>query len=72
MAVVEGAAGERQFSDETVRARAVAELRRRGTGTIDPGLGKAQARVAILPLRVTSRIGVLATSATGAKSVAAL
>jgi 2-methylcitrate dehydratase PrpD len=48
VAVVEGAAGERQFSDESVRAPAIAQLRRRVSVTIDPGLGKAQARVAIL------------------------
>jgi 2-methylcitrate dehydratase PrpD len=48
VAVVEGAAGEQQFSDETVRAPAIAQLRRRVSVTVDPGLGKAQARVAIL------------------------
>jgi 2-methylcitrate dehydratase PrpD len=48
VAVVEGAAGEQQFSDEVVRADAVAALRRRVSVTIDPALGKAQARVAIV------------------------
>jgi 2-methylcitrate dehydratase PrpD len=48
VALIEGAAGERQFSDEMVRAPAIAALRRRVFATIDPSLGKAQARVAIL------------------------
>jgi 2-methylcitrate dehydratase PrpD len=47
VAIVEGAAGEQQFSDQIVRATAIAGLRRRVTVTVDPGLGKAQARVAI-------------------------
>jgi 2-methylcitrate dehydratase PrpD len=36
VAIVDGAAGERQFSDESVRAAAVVELRRRVFPTIDP------------------------------------
>jgi 2-methylcitrate dehydratase PrpD len=48
VAVVAGAAGEQQFSDEAVRATAIAQLRRLVSVTIDPALGKAQARVAIL------------------------
>jgi len=48
VALVAGAAGEQQFSDETVRAPAIAQLRRRVSVAIDPGLGKAQARVGIL------------------------
>jgi 2-methylcitrate dehydratase PrpD len=47
VAVAEGAAGEQQFSDASVRAPAIAHLRRLVSVTIDPGLGKAQARVAI-------------------------
>jgi 2-methylcitrate dehydratase PrpD len=47
VALVEGAAGERQFSDEAVRARATAELRRRVFPSIDPAIGKVQARVTI-------------------------
>jgi 2-methylcitrate dehydratase PrpD len=47
VAIVEGAAGEGQFSDETVRAPATAELRRRVYPTIDPKIGKDQARVTI-------------------------
>jgi 2-methylcitrate dehydratase PrpD len=47
VAIVEGAAGEQQFSNQIVRATVIAELRRRVTVTVDPGLGKAQARVAI-------------------------
>ena len=48
VALAEGAAGEREFSDEIVRAEPIAALRRRVVATIDPSLGKAQARVAIL------------------------
>jgi 2-methylcitrate dehydratase PrpD len=48
VAVAAGAAGEREFSDEVVRAPAIAQLRRRVHASIDPGLGKAQARVTIL------------------------
>ena len=48
VAVAEGAAGEQQFSDESVRAAAIAQLRRRVAVTVDPALRKAQARVAIL------------------------
>ena len=47
VALVEGAADERQFSDEAVRARATAELRRRVFPSIDPAIGKVQARVTI-------------------------
>jgi 2-methylcitrate dehydratase PrpD len=47
VALVEGEAGERQFSDEAVRARATAELRRRVFPSIDPAIGKVQARVTI-------------------------
>jgi 2-methylcitrate dehydratase PrpD len=48
VALAEGAAGEQQFSDESVRVPTIAQLRRRVSVTIDPALGKAQARVAIL------------------------
>jgi 2-methylcitrate dehydratase PrpD len=48
VAIVEGAAGERQFSDETVRNMPIAELRRRVATKVDPTIGKEQARVAIL------------------------
>jgi 2-methylcitrate dehydratase PrpD len=48
VAIIAGAAGEREFSDEMVRAPAIAALRRRVFATADPGIGKAQARVAIL------------------------
>jgi 2-methylcitrate dehydratase PrpD len=64
VAIVEGAAGERQFSDEAVGATAVAQLRRRVTVAIDPGLGKAQARVAIL-LRNGDRLSVFVEHAVG-------
>ena len=48
VALVEGAAGERQFSDAAVHDRAVAQLRSRVSATIDPAMGKAQARVAVV------------------------
>jgi 2-methylcitrate dehydratase PrpD len=47
VALAEGAAGEREFSDAVVRAAPIAALRARVLVSIDPGLGKAQARVAI-------------------------
>jgi 2-methylcitrate dehydratase PrpD len=47
VALAEGAAGEPQFSDASVWEPAIAHLRRLVSVTIDPGLGKAQARVAI-------------------------
>jgi 2-methylcitrate dehydratase PrpD len=64
VAVVEGAAGERQFSDEAVRAPAIAGLRARVLATIDPGLGKAQARVTIL-LENGTRLAVFVEHAVG-------
>jgi 2-methylcitrate dehydratase PrpD len=64
VAVVEGAAGERQFSDEAVRAPAIAGLRARVLATIDPGLGKAQARVTIL-LQNGDRLAVFVEHAVG-------
>jgi 2-methylcitrate dehydratase PrpD len=64
VAVVAGAAGERQFSDEAVRAPAIAGLRARVLATIDPGLGKAQARVTIL-LRNGDRLAVFVEHAVG-------
>jgi len=64
VAVAEGAAGERQFSDEVVAATAIAQLRGRVTATIDPGLGKAQARVAIL-LRNGDKLAVFVEHAVG-------
>jgi 2-methylcitrate dehydratase PrpD len=64
VAVVAGAAGERQFSDEAVRAPAIAGLRARVLATIDPTLGKAQARVTIL-LRNGERLAVFVEHAVG-------
>jgi polyhydroxyalkanoate synthase len=43
--LVEGAAGERQFSDQAVRAPATAALRRRVFPTPDPAIGKDQAHI---------------------------
>jgi len=48
VAIVEGAAGERQFSDEAVRAPATAALRRRVFPTPDPAIGKDQARITVV------------------------
>jgi 2-methylcitrate dehydratase PrpD len=48
VAIAEGAAGEREFSDPMARAPSIAALRRRVAVAIDTDLGKAQARVAIL------------------------
>jgi 2-methylcitrate dehydratase PrpD len=48
VAVATGTAGEREFSDETVRTGVIEDLRRLVSATVDPGLGKAQARVTIL------------------------
>ena len=48
VALVEGVAGERQFSDEVVLAPTVVGLRRRVSVTVDPKLAKDQARVTIL------------------------
>jgi 2-methylcitrate dehydratase PrpD len=48
VAMVEGAAGERQFSDEAVRVPATAALRRRVFPTPDPAIGKTQARITVV------------------------
>jgi 2-methylcitrate dehydratase PrpD len=48
VAMVEGAAGEGQFSDEAVRAPAIAALRRRVFPTPDPAIGKDQARITVV------------------------
>ena len=48
VAIAEGAAGEREFSDAMACAPGIAQLRRRVAVAIDGRLGKAQARVAIL------------------------
>jgi 2-methylcitrate dehydratase PrpD len=64
VAAAAGAAGERQFSDEAVRESAVAALRARVVVTIEPGLGKAQARVAML-LKTGERLAVFVEHARG-------
>jgi 2-methylcitrate dehydratase PrpD len=64
VALVEGAAGERQFSDEAVRARATAELRRCVFPSIDPAIGKVQARVTIT-LKDAKRLSVFVEHAAG-------
>src|SRR5215472_748155 len=48
VAIAEGAAGEREFSDAMARAPSIAALRERVAVAIEPGMGKAQARVTIL------------------------
>src|SRR5262249_21573324 len=48
VAIVEGAAGEGQFSDEAVRAPATAALRKRVFPTPDPAIGKDQARITVV------------------------
>jgi 2-methylcitrate dehydratase PrpD len=64
VAIAEGAAGEREFSDEIVCVLRIAELRRRVAIEIDPAIGKAQARVAIL-LKSGARHAVFVEHAVG-------
>ena len=64
VAVIAGEAGERQFSDEAVRESAVAALRARVVVTIEPALGKAQARVA-MRLKTGERLAVFVEHARG-------
>lgn len=64
VAVAAGAAGEQEFSDEIVRAGAIDDLRRRVSATIEPGLGKAQARVTIL-LKNGDRLAIFVEHAIG-------
>jgi 2-methylcitrate dehydratase PrpD len=47
IAIVEGAAGEKQFSDTLVRDPAIVALRDRVTATVDPSVGEAQVKIAI-------------------------
>ena len=48
VALVQGAGGVRQFSDAAVQDPVVAAVRRRVVATIDPAVGPAQARVAVV------------------------
>jgi 2-methylcitrate dehydratase PrpD len=48
VAIVGGAAGEREFSDEAVRAPGIAALRRRVFPTPDPAIGKDQACITVV------------------------
>jgi 2-methylcitrate dehydratase PrpD len=64
VAVAVGGAGEREFSDEVVRGRAIDDLRRRVRATPDPAIGKAQARVEIL-LKTGKRLAVFVEHAVG-------
>ena len=47
LAIVAGAAGPKQFSDDLVRSAGVVSLRDRVTATVTPGIGEAQVRVTI-------------------------
>lgn len=47
LAIVKGAAGEREFSDALVRDPAIVALRDRVTATVDPAIGEAQVKIAI-------------------------
>jgi 2-methylcitrate dehydratase PrpD len=64
VALVEGAAGERQFSNQAVRAPATAELRRRVFPAVDPAIGKVQARVTIT-LKNAKRLVIFVEHAVG-------
>jgi len=64
VAIAEGAAGEREFGDEIVRAPRIAQLRRRVAVEIDPAVGKAQAHVAIV-LKGGARHAVFVEHAVG-------
>jgi 2-methylcitrate dehydratase PrpD len=48
VAIVEGAGGEKQFSDRLVQDRAIIALRDRVTTVVDPSIGEAQTRAAII------------------------
>ncbi len=47
VAIVKGAAGEREFSDTLVRDPQIVALRDRATATVDPTVGEAQVKIAI-------------------------
>lgn len=47
LAIVKGAAGEHEFSDELVRDPAIVQLRDRVTATVDPSVAEAQVKIAI-------------------------
>jgi len=64
VAIVDGAAGERQFSDESVHAPAIVALRKRVFPTTDPAVGKDQARVTIV-LKKGERLTVFVEHAVG-------
>ena len=64
VALVDGAAGEQQFSDESVRVPAIVELRKRVVPTVDPTVGKEQARVTVL-LKNGERLAIFVEHAVG-------
>ncbi len=47
IAIVEGAAGEKQFSDALVRDPSIVDLRDRVTAVVDPSVGEEQVKIAI-------------------------
>src|SRR6478672_7687595 len=64
VAMVTGAAGVRQFTDEWVRQPAVVALRDRAVATATPGIGEAQAR-AVVTLRDGRRVETFVEHAIG-------
>jgi 2-methylcitrate dehydratase PrpD len=64
VALVDGAAGEQQFSDESVRVPTIVELRKRVVPTVDPTVGRDQARVTVL-LKNGERLGIFVEHAVG-------
>ncbi|HEY8449316.1 MAG TPA: MmgE/PrpD family protein, partial [Bacillota bacterium] len=63
-ALLDGQLYEEQFSDERVQRPAAIELYRRVEATVDPSLGRGQARVRVL-LRDGTRVETFVTAATG-------
>jgi 2-methylcitrate dehydratase PrpD len=47
-AIIDGAVGERQFSDQAVRNPAIVALRERVSAVVDPGIAEDQARITIV------------------------
>jgi 2-methylcitrate dehydratase PrpD len=64
VAIADGAAGERQFSDAKVHDAAITAVRNRVSATADPALAQDQARVAIL-LKDGRRVEVFVEHAVG-------
>jgi 2-methylcitrate dehydratase PrpD len=64
VALVDGAGGEQQFSDSSVRVPTIVELRKRVVPTVDPTVGKEQARVTVL-LKNGERLAIFVEHAVG-------